>query len=141
MLDDSKKNEFVGLFPTKRKSLVCNRILEQIRAGENNPATIAKNVFDKFNRFPDDNGDIIFILKMNFQLLFEAIEYYIEYEELSYADKQELKRSKGKEYVEQAMSEKHITEKQVWKLNKLGYSGTLDITCLEASRKISELMQ
>jgi len=140
MLDDLKKNEFVSLFPANKKSTICNKILEQIRLGGTNRLGIAISVVSKLNKYPDDNGDLLFTLGMNKDLFMDAITYYIEHEKLSHAEKEELKRSKGKEYIEVNMGQQSITEKQIWKLNKLGYEGTYDLTKLEASRKIEELL-
>ena len=140
MIDASRKDEFVSLFPANRKSGICNKILEQIRAGEASPSVVMRKLAEKLNRFPEDNGDLLFILAMNQALFMDAIDYYIEYEKLSHAEKQKLKQSNSREYIEQYMDKQSITESQIWKLRKLGYSGTYDLTKLQASRKIEELL-
>jgi len=140
MLDDSKKNEFVSLLPSNKRSGVCNKILEQIRAGESYAPTIADKVFDKLNKYPVDNQAITSVLMDNPFLFMDAIVYYIEYEKLSYDDKQELKRSNSKPFIEQYMDGQPITENQIRKLNQLNYMGNLDLTKLGASQKIDELI-
>ena len=140
LLDATKKDEFVSLFPANRKSGICNKILEKIRAGKDYSPEIARIVIDGLNRYPDDNGDLLFILRNNTLLFMDAIDYYIEYEKLSHVKKEELRRFKSKEYIELNMGQQSISKKQIWKLNKLGYEGTYDLTKLEASRKIEELL-
>lgn len=140
MLDDSKKNEFVSLFPTKRKSTICNKILDQVRAGINYPPTIANNVFDKFNKYPADNGDITSILTDNPFLFMDAIAHYIEYEKIPYEEKQTLKRLNAKEYINTVMATQPITEKQSKMLKGLGYAGSFDLNKLEASQMIDSLI-
>ena len=137
---DVKKNQFVSLFPANRRSGVCNKILEPIRSGQNDPLVVAKIVFDKYNRFPDDNADILSIIKANTFLFMDAIIYYIEYEKLSHEEKQELKRDKAKEYINATMATQPITEKQVSMLKRLGYAGSFELSKLEACQKIDSLV-
>jgi len=139
-MDDSKKNEFVSLFPKRRKGPICNKILEPIRAGEKDLYIIADMIYDKFAKYPESNGDILEIIKENNELYLATIRYYLEYEKLSYDDKQELKRSNSKPFIEQYMDGQPITENQIRKLNQLNYMGSLDLTKLGASQKIDELI-
>lgn len=138
--NDAKKNEFVSLFPANKRSGVCNKILEPIRSGQVDPLIVAKIVFDKYNRFPDDNADIISIIKANTFLFIDAIIYYIEYEKLPRDEREKLKQSKSKEYVEQYMREQPITNKQIKMLEGLGYGGPFNISRLGASNIIEELI-
>lgn len=140
MLDATKKDEFVSLFPANRKSGICNKILEKIRAGKDYSPEIARIVIDGLNRYPDDNGDILFILRNNTLLFMDAIDYYIEYEKLSHDEKRKLKRANSKEYVEQYMREQPITDKQIKMLEGLGYAGPFNISRLGASNIIEELI-
>ena len=140
MLDDSKKNEFVGLFPANRKSGICNKILDKIRAGKDYAPEIARIILDSLGKYPDDNGDILFILRNNTLLFLDAIDYYIEYEKLPYSEKQKLKQCKSKEYIEQYMREQSITDKQIKMLKGLGYKGEFNISRLGASNIIEELI-
>ena len=73
-------------------------------------------------------------------MFMDAIGYYIEYEKLSHAEKTKLKQSKSSEYIDQHMDKQSISEKQIWKLRQLGYEGTYDLTKLQASKKIEELL-
>lgn len=141
ILDDSKKNEFVALFPANRKSNICNKILDQIRSGELNTSKVARKVVEKLNRYPDDNGDILFILAMNQKLFMDAIDYYVEYENLPYGEKMKLKIAKNSEYVAHHMDKQPATEKQIYLLKQKGYEGPFNLSKLEASRKIDELLR
>lgn len=136
MMDDSKKNEFVSLFPKNKKSSICNKILSEIRSGNNYPPSIAINVLDKLNKYPDDNREIISVLENNPFMYMDAIVYYIEYEKMPYEDKQKLKQVNNKTYMDEAMAVQPISPKQVGMLKHLGYTGDFNMSKLDASQMI-----
>ena len=140
MLDASRKDEFVSLFPANRKSGICNKILDKIRAGKDYSPEIARIILEQLQKYSDDNADIILILKNNILLFMDAIEYYLEYEKLSPAERQKLKQANSKEYIEQYMREQPITDKQIKMLEGLGYNGPFNISRLRASNIIEELI-
>ena len=139
MLDSTKKDEFMNLFPIKQRGPFGNKILEQIRAGEKIHTTIANKVYAKLKPYPN-NRDTVNILLDNPFMFLDAILYYLEYECLSHSNKEILKQSKSKEYIEEYMREQPITDKQKWKLQSLGYAGPFDISKLGARNIIEELL-
>jgi len=140
MLDDSRKNEFVSLFPKNKKASICNKILEPIRAGESNHLVIANKIYEKLARYPDSNKELIDIILGNSSMYMDAIIYYIEYEKMPRDEREILKQSKSREYVEQYMREQPITNKQIKMLEGLGYNGPFNISRMGASNIIEKLI-
>ena len=138
-----KELKFLEYFEVNRRSGAINILLKPIRAGVTN---IKDVIFwlerDCNERIKYDKSQQVGQMLLAIQdkeALQEAINYYIDWEKLPFAEKEKIKKEKSKTYIENAMAGQQPTEKQVNFIESKGFEVPGDK--LECSRLITKIIQ
>lgn len=146
-----KELKFLEYFEANKRSGAINILLKPIRAGKTNINDVALWLEEdckerlRYNK-SQQVGQMLIAIK-DTEALQEAINYYVEWEKLSFAEKEKIKSEKAKSYIENSMKGKEATQKQinflesrgisVWKNERSGLPIQLDrYECAELINKI-----
>lgn len=151
-LDPAARDAFLQFFPQNKKGTIANLFLSPIRhrvivpelvvtavvhelyARLENPAPWASEVY------LDDAAHAAQVIHDHRPEALAFAQYYIEYEQLPYTERQALKAERGDEHRAAWMAAQPPTEKQLGYLRKLGHAGPAPASKAEASAQIDRLL-
>ena len=138
-----KELKFLEYFETNRRSGAINILLKPIRAGTTNIKDVIfwleKDCAERLRWDKSSQvGQMLLAIKDK-EALQEAINYYVGWENLPYAEKEKIKQEKSKVYIENSMAGKEPTEKQIAFIESKGYEIPGDK--LACSKLISQIIK
>ncbi len=130
LIHDSRM-KFLEFFEPKLRSGVANNFLEVIRKGETDPGKVLTKLLNNSWR-----SHLHGTIRQYYTQARQYVEYLLQWESLSFEEKDQIKRARSQEYIDQHMEKLPATVKQVNYLRSLGYAGTVP----ENRRKAKELI-
>jgi len=138
-----KELKFLEYFESSQKSFAVNMLLKPIRARvtDINSVTswIRSDCDSRLGWGKSQQVGQILVAIEDKDALQEAINYYIEWEKLSFAEKEKIKQENNKTYIENSMAGKKPTEKQIAFIKSKGFEIPGDK--LECSRLITKIIE
>jgi hypothetical protein len=115
------------------KGPTVNLILSPIREGITDIPLIKEKVkgycienIKRLEHYGNEVPDYWYFIRDNIHTADADIQKYIDYEKLSYEEKQKLKQGKGQFFAKESMKDKPVTDSQKKYLIGLGYKGKFD---------------
>jgi hypothetical protein len=130
LCDDPRRTTFLDLVPESLRSQTSNVVLARIRAGAATPTATyydaIEKLRDRLGGWGAEDPNVRAILGLLVRHRAEAIGYCgwaLDWEQLSPAQKDRLRASRGEEYRKAYQEGEPPTEKQRAYLRRLGYQG------------------
>lgn len=152
-LADEARETFLAHFPTSRRSTVANWFLDPVRRlHTNDPKCIVESVLDMLYRrlendapwatetYLADASAAIEIIQAHRDQALAFARYYIAYEAIPRAEREQRKAQRQQEYQAAWMDAQPPTAKQLSYLRNLGHVGSPPTSKLEASQAINQLL-
>jgi hypothetical protein len=140
-----KELKFLEYFENRHKGFASNMLLKYMRAYKTLSGDVEwisecirkdceeRTRWDKSQQV----GQMLLAIR-DTNALREAIDYYVEWEKLSFAEKEKIKQKNSKVYIENSMAGKEPTEKQIAFIESKGFEVPGDK--LACSKLISQII-
>lgn len=135
LINDSRM-KFLEFFEPKLRSGVANNFLEVIRDGETDPGKVLSKLLNnswKSHLHP--------IIRKYYTQAKRYTEYLLQWEKLSFAEKDQIKRARSQEYIDLHMEKLPATVKQINYLRSLGYAGPVPENRRKAKEHIDKFLK
>jgi hypothetical protein len=151
-LDPAARDAFLSHFPANKKGTIANLFLSPIRRRVIVPGLVVEAVVHELYQrlenpapwaseaYLDDAAHASQVIQDHRLEAIAFAQYYIEYEQLPYTERQALKAQRGDEHRAAWMAAQPPTEKQLGYLRKLGYAGPAPASKADASAEIDRLL-
>lgn len=144
MVNDTRR-KFLEYFPNNKRATVANEFLKPIRKDAPIDAiqivrAVENNCNPAGKRYDTGKNYICEAIRQFFSEALEYAKYCFDWEQLSYEEKDKIKRERGKTAILEHMEKEAPTEKQIKYLRSLGYVGAGPQSKGEACKLIDDIL-